>query len=98
MKNIITESLPENNTIKDSYLVEGMTCTGCERSINLSLNKLEGINSAKADLGSSSVSVEYDPSVISVDKIKSAVNKLGYKIVDKKAPEGKDEGRDGCCS
>lgn len=79
---------------KESYLVEGMTCAGCERAIQKVVTSLEGIHSAHADLASSTVSVEYNPEEVSVDEIKAAVGRIGYKIVGKRPPFGQKESRD----
>lgn len=84
--------------LKDSYLVEGMSCTGCERTITGVVSNLPGVSSAKADLERTSVSFEYNPEKITVDDIKQALNRIGYKIVDKTPPPGKQGQRDGCCS
>jgi copper chaperone CopZ len=83
---------------KESYLVEGMSCSGCERSVQRVIGNLKGVSSAKADLSTATVSFEYDPSEVSLDVIKSAVNKIGYKIVGERAPDGKREGRDDAVS
>jgi Cu+-exporting ATPase len=70
---------------KESYLVEGMTCSGCERAIQRVVSGIEGVQSAKADAQSSTVSVEYNPEKVNVDQIRSAVGKIGYKFVGKKS-------------
>lgn len=67
---------------KESYRVEGMTCSGCERAVQNVVTKLEGVDAVKADAGASTVSVEYDPDKVSVDQIRSAINKIGYRFVD----------------
>jgi copper chaperone CopZ len=84
----------ESNSKKESYLVEGMTCSGCERAIQKVISGLEGVQSAKADLQTSSVSVEYNPQKVNIDQIKSAINKIGYKFVGQKPAHGQKEGRD----
>jgi copper chaperone CopZ len=84
----------KNETIKESYLVEGMSCSGCERTIQKVVTNLEGVASAKADLATSTVSIEYNPEKVTIEKIKSAVNNLGYKIVGERPPFGQKEGRD----
>ena len=81
-------------TKKESYLVEGMTCSGCERTVSKVVSNIEGVASAKADLGASTVLVEYDTSKVSVDKIKEAVNKVGYKFVGERPANGQREGSD----
>ncbi len=85
----------ENQNIKkQSYLVEGMTCSGCERTIQRVVGNLEGVGSATADLASSTVSVEYDPAKVTIDKIKNAVNGLGYKFVGERPAAGQRESSD----
>ncbi|HEY0743045.1 MAG TPA: cation transporter [Chryseosolibacter sp.] len=81
-------------TKKESYLVEGMTCSGCERTVSKVISNLEGVTSSKADLKTSTVSVEYDPLKVTVDKIKNAVNGVGYKFVGERPPNGQREGSD----
>jgi copper ion binding protein len=72
-----------NQTLKkEDYRVEGMTCSGCERAVQKVVTSLEGVTTAKAEVASSSVSVEYDPSRVSSEKIKNAVNGLGYRVVE----------------
>jgi mercuric ion transport protein len=66
---------------KESYLVEGMTCPGCERTVQKVVGNIDGVKSSKADLASSTVSVEYDPSKVTIDNIRSAINKVGHKFV-----------------
>jgi mercuric ion transport protein len=73
---------------KEAYLVEGMTCSGCERTISKVVSNIEGVAAAKADLNTSTVSVEYDPSKVTIDRIKEAVNKVGYKFVGERPLNG----------
>jgi P-type Cu+ transporter len=88
----------ESNSKKESYLVEGMTCSGCERAIQKVVSSLNGVESAKADLQTSTVSVEYNPDKVNVEQIKSAVNKIGYKFVGQRPAHAQKEGRDDAVS
>lgn len=81
-------------TRKESYLVEGMTCSGCERTIQKVVGNIEGVKSSKADLKSSTVSVEYDPDKVSIERIRSAVNGVGYKFIGERPVHGQREGSD----
>jgi copper chaperone CopZ len=81
-------------TKKESYLVKGMTCSGCERTVSRVVENIEGVKSSRADLASSTLSVEYDPSKVTIDKIRSAVNGVGYKFVGQRPPSGQREGND----
>jgi len=71
-----------------------MTCSGCERTISKVVSNIEGVTSVKADLDSSTVSVEYDSAKVTIDKIKDAVNKVGYKFVGVRSPNGQRESSD----
>lgn len=75
-------------TTKSVYLVEGMTCAGCERTVATVIKNLDGVRSAQADHKSSTVSVEYDPEKTSLDRIKAAVTHVGYTF----AGEDNDDG------
>lgn len=81
-------------TKRETYLVEGMTCSGCERTISKVVSNIEGVASAKADLSKSTVSVEYDTSKVTLDRIKDAITKVGYKFVGDRAANGQREGSD----
>lgn len=87
-----------SGTIRKSYLVEGMTCSACERTIQKVVGNIEGVRSSKANLTSSTVSVEYDPERVSIDKIRSAVNGVGYKFVGERPAHGQREGSDDAIS
>jgi mercuric ion transport protein len=86
------------NLKKESYLVEGMTCSGCERAIQRVVTNLEGVKDAKADHASSTVSLEYDPSKVNINDIRSAIARIGYKFVGERPAHGQKEGRDDAVS
>ncbi|HYG03547.1 MAG TPA: cation transporter [Chryseosolibacter sp.] len=82
--------------MKEKYLIEGMSCAGCERSVQKTISNLPGVQSAKADLSSSSVEIEFDPAKVGIEHIKTTVGILGYKIVGElpthRQRPGSDEG------
>ena len=55
-------------SINKSYVVEGMTCMGCVKSINEALSKIKGIYAFNVDLEKKILEVELDPSALN-DKI-----------------------------
>ena len=60
--------------------IGGMTCTGCEQTIQTSISKLEGIKSVKASFVTGKAMVEYFPGITDTLKIKSAVTGSGYTV------------------
>ena len=60
--------------------VSGMTCGGCERSVQNALTSRQGVASAKADRTAGVVSVEFDPVVIARAAIEKAITEAGFKV------------------
>jgi len=75
-------------TKKEIYQVEGMTCSGCERTVQRVLSMLQGVSDIQASFKDSEVSLTYDPELVSIDAIKSQIQKLGYKFVGQKPTNG----------
>lgn len=70
----------ESKTKKEIIEVEGMTCKGCATHIDETLKKVKGIVSAKASYKDKNVEVVYDPTHITPEKIKKAINEIGYLV------------------
>jgi copper chaperone CopZ len=60
--------------------VEGMSCPGCEATVERIILGIKGIRKAKADFSSSTVSVEYDSAATGIPAIQEALSKAGYKL------------------
>jgi copper chaperone CopZ len=79
---------------RSTFLIEGMTCEGCERTISKVVSNLQGVNVSKADLNTATLSVEYDPEKVSLDQIRAAVNRVGYNFVGQRPAYKQKEGSD----
>ncbi len=66
---------------KGLYRVNGMSCASCAGSIQTMLSAQEGVRAASVNLASEQVMVEYDPSVISLDRIVKTVDELGFQLI-----------------
>jgi copper chaperone len=60
--------------------VSGMTCGGCERSVQNALTARQGVKSAKADRNAGLVSIEFDPAVIQRPALEKAIAEAGFKV------------------
>ncbi len=60
--------------------VSGMTCGGCERSVQNALTSHKGVAAAKADRNAGIVSVEFDPAVIARTALEKAITDAGFKV------------------
>ena len=69
-----------DNIVKAKLDIEGMTCTGCEESVNYALKEV-GVISATSSYNTGIAYVEYDKSKVSPKQLKKAVEeKVGYKV------------------
>jgi len=73
-----TPATMENSIIEVS--IGGMTCTGCEQTIQSGISKLEGIKSVKASYVTGNALVEYYSGVTDTVKIKEAITGSGYTV------------------
>ncbi|GAE87849.1 copper chaperone CopZ [Acetivibrio straminisolvens] len=60
--------------------VEGMSCSHCENAIKKSVGALDGVNAVTVDLEGKTVTVEYESSKVSLDRIKSEIEDQGYDV------------------
>jgi copper chaperone len=65
---------------KINIKVTGMTCGGCERSVQNALTSHKGVTSAKADRTAGIVAVEFDPAMIERAAIEKAIAEAGFKV------------------
>lgn len=70
--------MAENNT---TLQVKGMSCEHCVHAIETALNELNGVKTVHVDLKTDKVSVTYDESAVSLEKVKEAIDDQGYDVV-----------------
>jgi copper chaperone CopZ len=70
--------------VKISFNVGTIFCYDCVMALRRFIGSMKGVEGVEIDEGK--VSIEYDPSKISEEKIaqiaKDSIEKLGYKILD----------------
>lgn len=75
-------------TIKKTYRVSGMHCAGCAANIEKVLSRREGVAGAEVNFAASTVTVEYDPGVVSAGQLRETVDGAGFEL---HTDEGEDE-------
>ncbi|MBK7711250.1 MAG: heavy-metal-associated domain-containing protein [Bacteroidales bacterium] len=60
--------------------IGGMSCTGCEQTIQNNVGKLEGIKSVKATYTTGIAMIEYYDGITDTAVIKEAINGSGYTV------------------
>jgi len=72
--------------------VMGMTCANCAATIERTLNrKVPGVFSAVVNLAAEKVTVQYDPSTVTLENLADAVGRAGYTLVLPRAGESVDD-------
>jgi copper chaperone CopZ len=70
-----------NQTQKARFKVVGMYCTTCKPIVENQLKGNEAIKNIDIDFMTDSVIVEYDPTLITKEKIKERLENSGYTFV-----------------
>lgn len=61
-----------------------MTCAACAQRIEKAISRVDGVTRAEVNLATEKLAVEYDESAAAHDDIKSAVEKIGYGVIERK--------------
>jgi mercuric ion transport protein len=63
--------------------IKGMTCGGCESSVNHALSSKEGVVKASASYEAGMASVTYNPTLVTPEALKKAIEEeVGYKVTN----------------
>jgi mercuric ion binding protein len=73
-----------NKTV--TLAIEGMTCTGCENTVQESVTKIAGVTGIKASHLDSTAVVSFDSTQTTIAAIGAAVTEAGYVFKGEKAP------------
>ena len=65
--------------MKVKLTVKNMDCGGCLDLVEEAVRKLLGVISAKVDMKTSEISLEYDESKVSLSDIREAIEKTGFE-------------------
>lgn len=60
--------------------IEGMSCSACAARVKRTLTSIDGVSDVKVSLVERNARVRFSPGNISLDRIVSAINGLGYHV------------------
>jgi copper chaperone len=60
--------------------VPGISCEHCERTITNALTPVEGVRTVNVDIPTRQVRVDYDETVVSIDKMKEVLQEEDYPV------------------
>lgn len=70
--------------------IGGMSCASCVRTIEKSLKELPGILEVKVNLATEKAMISYDPTLVDIDDIKKAIERVGYQFLGIEGEESID--------
>ncbi len=71
----------ENADTKKTYKVSGMTCASCATTVEKTLKKVPGVESASVNIATEMATVVIDPHIVSEREMAKAVSNSGYELV-----------------
>lgn len=71
----------QNTSIKENFPVTGLSCASCAISAETILQSQKGVVNAAVNFANNTASVEYNPSEIQPEDLKSAVQTVGYDLI-----------------
>ena len=66
--------------VNEKIKVNGMNCGSCKLAVENSIQELDGVSKAEADLESGLVDLEFDSDKVSIDEIDEAVEEAGFSV------------------
>lgn len=66
---------------KETIEVKGMSCKHCESRVNSAVGELSGVKKVDANAKKSSVTIQYDETVATIEKIKAVINEEGFEAI-----------------
>lgn len=82
-QNKTDEKVVIGDLVEISIPVEGMTCGGCENTVNTQLLSFDGVVESKASHIEKTVIVKVDTLITSVDEMKTEIERVGYQVIKK---------------
>ncbi|WP_434294211.1 heavy metal translocating P-type ATPase [Clostridium botulinum] len=74
--------------------IEGMTCVACAKAVERVSRKLEGVIEANVNIATEKLDITFDKSKVSINDIKRAIEKAGYKALEEKNIEEEKKGKE----
>ena len=79
--------LQEKGKEKHTIKIKGMSCASCVAAIEKALKKTKGVANASVNFASEKATVEYDPGMVSKEKLEKVVDDTGYEVIKEMAEE-----------
>ena len=82
----LAAAVSENaKTVAVEFAIQGMTCTGCEQTIQSGIASLKGVKQVKANFKNGKAFVEFLPDIADTIQMKEKIAALGYVVAGVKS-------------
>ncbi len=71
--------IKKSDIINKTVRVKGMTCVGCEVTLEENIAKIEGVVSVKASHTNEEASISYDSTKTTIKAIRNTIKEAGYQ-------------------
>lgn len=85
------ESQNKKLSKKVDMKIEGMTCQSCAKAVEKAVKKIDGIKTINVNIATDKATIEYDSSKVKPYQVKVAIEKVGYKVIEKVKDDNIDE-------
>ena len=69
----------KSDLVQKTISVKGMTCVGCEVTLESKISKVKGVVKVKASHNNENAIIQYDSTKTNIKTIKESIKKAGYK-------------------
>jgi Cu+-exporting ATPase len=76
------ESLQATTPRRADIAIGGMTCAACVQRVEKAIRRQPGVLSASVNLATARASVEYDPTLVSESRVRTAIGEAGYQALE----------------
>lgn len=74
-----TVIVKKSNIVTKTIGVKGMTCVGCEVTLEKSIKKVHGVVAVKASASGKNAVIQYDKTKTDEAKVTQVIKEMGYK-------------------
>ncbi len=71
--------------------ISGMTCVACAGSVEGTLNRVPGVESATVDLATERAIIRFDPATVTIEDLTGAIEATGYGVISTSSRRTRDE-------
>jgi len=82
---IKTVALENAGTVAVELSIQGMTCTGCEQTIQSGISSIKGVKQVKANFKDGKAFVEFMPGIADTMQMKEKITASGYILAHVKS-------------